>query len=142
MTFPTNHNSFSPVFRKTILAAATRRIEVLHDTPAQARSLAAAMRSYVGKLYKAAEKSPELKELAMAARMCMFRVEGALFVAQPRDMDTRFDKLKQALEQPEKEGANMIVIDSFTKLTQLMADTSDNAAKGAYNVYMGKKDAP
>ena len=80
------------------MAASVRKIEVLYDTTKQANSMAAAMRSYVGKLYKAAEKDPELVEMAQAARACMFRVEGQKFIAQPRSMDTRFDRLKAALK--------------------------------------------
>ena len=98
MTFPKNENSFSPIFRQTIMAASVRQVTVLYDTEPQARSMAATMRAYVGKLYKAAEKNPELDELVKAAQACMFRIEGKMFIAQPRDMDTRFDRLKAALK--------------------------------------------
>jgi hypothetical protein len=142
MTFPSNVNSFSPVFRQTILAASVRRIEVPHDTQAEANSLAAAMRSYVGKLYKAVDKDPALTELAQAARSCMFRVEGTVFIAQPRDMDTRFDRLKKALETPP---AGDRVAEA--SLSALMASMENNAAtqaatpsasQQAYDKYMGK----
>ena len=136
MTFPTNVNSFSPVFRQTILAASLRRIEVPHDTPAQAQSLAAAMRSYVGKLYRAADKDPELVELAKAARSCMFRVEGALFIAQPRDMDARFDRLKAALATsggPAEE--------SFEELSRkLLAGAAAKSVATAANPYFGAEN--
>jgi hypothetical protein len=126
MTFPRRVNSFSPVFRKLLQAAVVRQVRVEYDTEANARSTAATMRSYVGKLFKADPKEDGIAELVACAQACMFRVEGRVFIAQPRSMDARYDKLNKALDdangvggvaaQPTTDAAT----DSLSKLLSAM----------------------